>query len=136
MQKIKKITLNNFKFFNGDNTIELNRKNLLLYGENGSGKSSIYWALYTFLQSVLKEDRKDIKKYFDTDKSENLVNRFAPDGAESKIAIQFEDGEGSLSEKSISKDTINTRTGNLIKEANQSSDLILQTTFPNIRLSQ
>jgi len=124
MQKIKKITLNNFKFFNGENTIELNRKNLLLYGENGSGKSSIYWALYTFLQSVLKDDRKDIKKYFDRSKNENLVNRFASAESESKVAIQFEDGEGSLTEKCISKDTINTRTGNLVKEANQSSDLI------------
>ena len=60
MQKIQSITLRNFKFFYGtedeqkQNKIELNQNNLLLYGENGSGKSSIYWALYTFLQSCKK----------------------------------------------------------------------------------
>jgi ABC-type dipeptide/oligopeptide/nickel transport system ATPase subunit len=124
MQKIKTITLNDFKFFNGNNSIELNRKNLLLYGENGSGKSSIYWAIYTFLQSTLKTNRSDIKKYFDSSKNENLVNRFAADDANSKIAIQFEDEDGSITEKCISKDTINTKTGNLVKEANQSSDLL------------
>ena len=61
MQKIKSITLRNFKYFYGketeqpQNKIELDKQNLLLYGENGSGKSSIYWALYTFLQSSIKD---------------------------------------------------------------------------------
>ena len=62
MQKIKSLTLRNFKFFYGTETdypknkIELEENNLLLYGENGSGKSTVYWALYTFLQSCLKAD--------------------------------------------------------------------------------
>ena len=43
-KNIKEITLYNFKAFYGENTIKLDGKNLLLYGENGSGKSSIYWA--------------------------------------------------------------------------------------------
>ena len=47
MQKIKSIILRNFKFFYGTETeyehnkIELNENNLLLFGENGSGKSSV-----------------------------------------------------------------------------------------------
>jgi len=77
MPKIKKITLENFKYFFGKEELILDRQNLLLYGENGSGKSSIYWALYTFLQSVFKEDDNEIKKYFDQSKPESLVNRFA-----------------------------------------------------------
>ena len=74
MQKISKITLNNFKFFYGKVSIDFNRKNILIYGENGSGKSSIYWSLYTFLQSVFK-DNAEIRKYFEPkhpeDKYEN-----------------------------------------------------------------
>lgn len=124
MDKIKTITLCDFKFFKGSRDLELNRKNLLLYGENGSGKSSIYWALYTFLQSTLKTNVSDIKKYFDASKSENLVNRFANTDSNSKISIKFEDDDGSITEKFISKATVNTRTGNIIKEATQSSDLI------------
>ena len=56
MQRIKRILLNNFKFFSGESVIDFDGKNMLLYGDNGSGKSSIYWALYTFLQSVFKND--------------------------------------------------------------------------------
>lgn len=44
--KITKITLNNFQAFKYECTIELPKgKNLLLYGENGSGKSSLFQAL-------------------------------------------------------------------------------------------
>ena len=65
-KNIKEITLYNFKAFYGENTIKLDGKNLLLYGENGSGKSSIYWALYTLLQSSTKNE-EDIKKYFEAE---------------------------------------------------------------------
>lgn len=76
MQRIQSITLRNFKFFYGteteqaQNKLLLNQNNLLLYGENGSGKSSIYWALYTHLQSCIKEDGQ-ITKYFDPADNEN-----------------------------------------------------------------
>ena len=64
MNKIKQIKLKNFKFFYGEVSIDLERSNALIFGENGSGKSSLYWALYTFLQSVLKTDNAKIQKYF------------------------------------------------------------------------
>ena len=64
MNKIKKIILKNFKFFYGEVTIDLERQNALIFGENGSGKSSIYWALYTFLQSVFKDSPQNVQKYF------------------------------------------------------------------------
>jgi energy-coupling factor transporter ATP-binding protein EcfA2 len=95
MQKIKSITLRNFKYFFGketeqpQNKIELDKQNLLLYGENGSGKSSIYWALYTFLQSAIKEPRSEIEKYFDPAKDQNLRNRFAQADDESGIIVEF-----------------------------------------------
>lgn len=62
--RIKSIQLNNFKFFQAEKPIEFNGSNLLLYGENGSGKSSIYWAFYTLFEASLKTKDDDIRKYF------------------------------------------------------------------------
>ena len=53
--KIDTIHIENFKFFLKPFDLSPNGKHVLMYGENGSGKSSIYWALYTHLQSSLKE---------------------------------------------------------------------------------
>ena len=95
MQKIKTITLRNFKYFFGketehpQNKLELDKQNLLLYGENGSGKSSIYWALYTFLQSAIKHPQSEIEKYFDPNDNQNLRNRFAQPDDESGIVVEF-----------------------------------------------
>lgn len=74
--RIKSIQLNNFKFFQQEPPIVMNSSNLLLYGENGSGKSSIYWAFYTLFEASLKENDDDIKKYFcKTIKlKDNLIN--------------------------------------------------------------
>lgn len=74
MDRIKKIHINNFKFFPEFEPIQINGKNVLLYGENGSGKSSIYWALYTLLESAEKNDETQIQKYFNRNKDESLVN--------------------------------------------------------------
>jgi len=71
---IDKIVLRNFKAFPNDGTeIKLESKNLLLYGENGSGKSSIYWGLYTLFQSTTKS-ATEIAKYFTPNNPENLIN--------------------------------------------------------------
>ncbi len=124
MQKINKIILKNFKFFYNEVTIPIHRKHILLYGENGSGKSSIYWALYTFLQSVFKTDNLEIRKYFDLKHEENLVNRFAEDVDESAIIIELEDEHGASAKRQISLNTINTKSDNLIKEMTLGSDFI------------
>ena len=114
MHRISKLTLKNFKFFYGSVEIPFDRKNVLLYGENGSGKSSIYWALYTFLQSVFKTDPAQITKYFDPRHNQNLVNRFARDNAESAIIIEFEDESQSVTKKQISLRANNTKVGGLV----------------------
>jgi ABC-type lipoprotein export system ATPase subunit len=74
--RIKSIQLNNFKFFQAEYPIVLDGKNLLLYGENGSGKSSLYWAIYTLFEASLKTDENDIKKYFSKKikVQDNLIN--------------------------------------------------------------
>lgn len=124
MHRISKLTLKNFKFFHGEIPINFERKNVLLYGENGSGKSSIYWGLYTFLQSVFKSDEAQVKKYFDIRHEQNLVNRFARDNAESAIIVEFEDEHQSVTRKQISLRTINTRASALVINCNQSSDFL------------
>ena len=46
--RISKLTLNAFRAFPHEVTIDFKSKNLLVYGENGSGKSSIFHALKNF----------------------------------------------------------------------------------------
>lgn len=123
MNKIKKIVLKNFKFFYGEVTIDLERQNALIFGENGSGKSSIYWALYTFLQSVYKDSPQKVQKYFNQS-DQSLRNRFADDAEDSFIKLVFEDSEKSINEKTISNSTVNTKTGNMVKQAVLGSELI------------
>ena len=52
--RITKIEIKNFRSFYGSYQIDLHKagKNLLIYGENGSGKSSLYLALKLFLESA------------------------------------------------------------------------------------
>ena len=92
---IKKITVQNFKFFQQPLAIVLNDNHLLLYGENGSGKSSLYWALYTLLECANKEDTGQIQKYFNPTNDERLTNVFLtpgnPDWIDSEIKIELQD---------------------------------------------
>jgi len=48
--KIKTIEIKNYKAFYGKHTIKIGGKNIFIYGENGSGKSSLYYALKDFFQ--------------------------------------------------------------------------------------
>ena len=77
MAGIKEIEIEGFKAFPNKFSLELD-KNLLMYGENGSGKSSIYYALHALLQSVYKSDHG--AKYFRyEDSEENLINIYKLD---------------------------------------------------------
>lgn len=58
MKRITKITVENYKAYAKKEEIRLpNGENLLIYGENGSGKTSLYKALYHFLESSVKTSR-------------------------------------------------------------------------------
>ena len=87
--KISKIEIKNFKAFRGPDVIDLSGKgqNLLLYGENGSGKTSLYEALKLFLESseddsikfnqnifVDQTDKGYIKLYFTPDPKLNKAS--------------------------------------------------------------
>ncbi len=88
MPAINKIHILGFKAFPNDFELVLEGKNLLMYGENGSGKSSIYYALHCMFQAPLKPDTG--KKYFDITNEQHLKNINNLD-ADSKIWIDFDE---------------------------------------------
>lgn len=106
MATITKIEIDGFKAFPNNFSIDLpDGKNLLIYGENGSGKSSLYYALHVLMQSVFKDDKG--AKYFkpgDTNGDEFIpnneqlinINRFNEAKANTytpNIRITFDDGK-------------------------------------------
>ena len=89
MAAISKIRIDGFKAFPKEFELVLNGKNLLMYGENGSGKSSIYYALHALLQSQY-HDKGAI--YFDKNSPESIVNKDTTT-AEPYIEIELEGNE-------------------------------------------
>lgn len=86
--KLQKIELENFKFFKKPFEFPLDGKNILLYGENGSGKSSIVWGLYTLMESH-KKAVADVQKYFDPNNDQHLRNRYSKRKDHSCIKTTF-----------------------------------------------
>ena len=79
MKKITQIKINNYKAYIEEEVINLPQgENLLIYGENGSGKSSLFYALHYFFKSSVYPDLN-----FD-------LNCFSPDLL-GKIEITFSD---------------------------------------------
>jgi ABC-type dipeptide/oligopeptide/nickel transport system ATPase subunit len=132
MKRIKEIKIKNFKAFQQEESFILNGKHLLVYGNNGSGKSSLFWALYTFLQSSTKTN-EDVQKYFlnyiESDKSthQTLKNIFMDEAENAYIQITSIDTESSIEViYTVSHDIINTNTNadTIIQELNLASDFI------------
>lgn len=76
MIKITHIEIQNFRAFYGNFKISLDNtgKNLLLYGENGSGKSSLFYALKLFLESATQQtDLSKHKNIFVTDGTDGFI---------------------------------------------------------------
>src|ERR1039457_6208300 len=71
--RLHHIAITNFKAFR-EFSLNLEGRHLLVYGANGAGKSSLYWALYTFLQSAGKKPFGSIGKYFDPANPQHLLN--------------------------------------------------------------
>lgn len=108
---INNIQITNFKFFKEPFLLELKGNNLLMYGENGSGKSSIYWAFYTIFQSCFKDPTKeDAQKYFLADHSENLRNKFSKKDEGSSLKIELISKDGVTRQYTDSDEICNTHT--------------------------
>lgn len=93
--RIDKIKVKNFKFFNEEFVFAPQGKNVLLYGENGAGKSSLYWSVYTHYQAYAKE-QEEAQKYFKAEHPQNLRNRFAGQDEDSYIRMCFSNGTGTI----------------------------------------
>jgi hypothetical protein len=79
VKRITKIEIENYRAFFGHTPIELPKgENLLVYGENGSGKSSLFKALNNYLSSSRNTALTFAKNHYSP----------APDG---KIGITFQD---------------------------------------------
>ena len=107
--KITNVEIKNFRAFPKSYQINLHNagKNLLVYGENGSGKSSLYLALKYFFESGVDEDNKNTA-------FENHQNIFTEDPGCVKLRFR--------SESRLDKDTYEWSEG--LKETND--DLIIE----------
>jgi len=121
---LQRIEIKNFKAFK-NLTLNLNGRHLLLYGANGSGKSSLYWALYTFLQSAGKTT-DEIFKYFNKDGPQSLLNIYEdPEENTGKIEIAFGDGKSAKETiYRIGAELHETNDRPLILKGNLASDFI------------
>jgi predicted ATP-binding protein involved in virulence len=116
------IELQNFKAFADKAEITLNGKNALIWGVNGSGKSSVYWAIYTFLQCSTKGTNGQVK-YFDKGDL-SLHNILAPEDRESYIKLAFkEQGSSTIDNFKLSVNQ-NESLNDFIRGVDNSSEFI------------
>lgn len=136
MKKLETIKIQNFKIFNEEVIIPVEGKHILAWGVNGSGKSSLYWALYTFLQCNTKPEA-GAEKYFNKG-DESLHNIHATADLTSHIKLGFKEpgGEEETLELSLAK---NDTTSEYVGFINSGSEFIthrLLLNFYNYRHSQ
>lgn len=126
MSKIKRIWLNNFKFFGSSSPIELAGEHLLLYGENGSGKSSLCYGLNTLLDAAVNSPEKVQKQFaLPSESEDSLINIHAKmdEGAERTNAfVSVEDNNGKVYQ--ISYRNLDSCQDTDLLESNLASDLI------------
>ena len=123
--RLHKVEIKNFKAFR-DFTLNLEGRHLLVYGDNGAGKSSLYWAIYTFLQSASKA-KDSIAKYFDPADPQNLLNINEKDPAANpgQIALTLRDvATNSDTSYRISQAHHDTYLNPVIAKADLASDFV------------
>jgi energy-coupling factor transporter ATP-binding protein EcfA2 len=118
--KITNIEIKNFRAFPKTYQIKLHNagKNLLVYGENGSGKSSLYLALKYFFESGVNEDKEEGKNT----EFENHQNIFTEDPGHIKLRFRSDQPQKQEIYK-WSKDVKETNN-NLIIEISKASGFL------------
>lgn len=130
--RLQELHINNFKFFSeveaNSPLLKIDGKNLLIYGENGSGKSTIYWALYTLLECSIKTNDEGIRKYFKKTGNESLVNIYANTGRSDAYvkAVLKDQTSGLLKSYAVSRRTggLRIRNSTSAQESNMASDFL------------
>lgn len=127
--KLHELHINNFKFFSevepDSPLLKIDGNHLLIYGENGSGKSTIYWALYTLLESSLKKSDDEVRKYFKKIGKDSLVNIFATGRNDTEIkAILKDNGNSKTFRVSRKSRDMSIRGNRDVQESNMASDFI------------
>ncbi|HPN68009.1 MAG TPA: AAA family ATPase [Saprospiraceae bacterium] len=129
--RLHELHINNFKFFPKQDPnsplLKIDGKNLLIYGENGSGKSTIYWSIYTLLESAFKTANIEVSKYFDKGGEHGLVNIHSPKNHKAHIkAVLRETGipdvEFYLDGETATIEAI--RANSAVRESGMASDFI------------
>lgn len=64
VMRLMKLSLENFRAFRGETTFDFNGRNALIYGENGSGKTSIWSAIDLFLGAATAQDEAKSRATF------------------------------------------------------------------------
>ncbi len=129
--RLHELHINNFKFFPKQDPnsplLKIDGKNLLVYGENGSGKSTIYWSIYTLLESSFKINEFDVQKYFVKGTEFGLVNIHAKVTQPAYIKMILKDIAGNTIEYYVDGNLYNivSNMGNsAIRESGMASDFI------------
>lgn len=124
-QRVERIEVRAFKAFKHLN-FELHGRHLLAYGGNGAGKSSLYWTLYTFLQSAAK-DKPNVAKYFDDSGPQSLLNVHATpaERADAAVVVSIKDDtRTSAAVYSLSNELHDTKANPDVLKASLASDFI------------
>lgn len=104
MMKIKNVVINKYKAFTKEEIIPIDGNNVFIYGENGSGKSSFYYALKDFFQSSVEDiDMTTLRNF-------NLTDG----GSDCSIEIEFDNGT-----KNIVNETTKNTSIPQISDANR-----------------
>jgi len=123
--RLQRIEARAFKAFKNLD-FKLDGRHLLAYGGNGAGKSSLYWTLYTFLQSAAK-NTPDVAKYFEVDGTQNLLNvhATAPEKANAAVVVTLKaNGESDGRAYSLTHELHDTKGDPAVVKANLASDFI------------
>jgi energy-coupling factor transporter ATP-binding protein EcfA2 len=130
--KLHELHINNFKFFPKQDPksplLKIEGKNLLIYGENGSGKSTIYWALYTLLESAFKKNEIEVEKYFKKNGEFGLVNIHATKSSAPFIKAVLKDNNGNNPKEYLVNPNLHQIVANMndttIRESGMASDFL------------